>query len=93
MLIKLIIVDSNHFIRYKCKIMHCLDSQILSEYTSTIFLDDNEKRWMNEVLDIIIGVGTFISTSSFDTQSLQDFKRNELKKSVPGGMQLFSFYL
>ena len=26
-LIKLIVVDSNHFVRYKCKITHCLDSQ------------------------------------------------------------------
>ena len=26
MLIKLIVVDSNHFIRYKCKITHCLGS-------------------------------------------------------------------
>ena len=42
MLIKLIIVDSNHFIRFKCKIIHCLDSQT-SEYISTIVLDDNEK--------------------------------------------------
>ena len=57
MLIKLIVVNSNHFTRYKCKIMHCLDSQTLSEYISTIALDDNEKLLVNEVLEVLIGVG------------------------------------
>ena len=42
MLIKLITVDSYHFIRYKCKVTHCLDSQT-SEYISMIVIDDNEK--------------------------------------------------
>ena len=53
MLIKLIAADSNHFIRYKCKITHCLDSQILSEYISAIPLDDNEKLSINEVLEVL----------------------------------------
>ena len=48
MLTKLIAVDSNHFIKYKCKIMHCLDSQTLSEYIWTIALDDNEKLMITE---------------------------------------------
>ena len=86
MLIKLIVVDSNHFIRYKCKITHCLGSQTLSEYISTIILDDNEKPSINEVLEVLIGVRTFTSTSSFDTQSLQFVTKNELKKSMPGGL-------
>ena len=64
MLIKLIAVDSNHL--YKCKITHCLDSQTLSEYISTIVLDENEKLSINEVLEVLIGVETFTSTSSFD---------------------------
>ena len=70
MLIKLIEVDSYHVTRYKCKITHCLDSQTLSEYISTIVLDDNEKLSINEELEILIGVGTFTSTSSFHTQNL-----------------------
>ena len=43
MLIKLIVVNANHFIRYKCKITHCIDSQTLSNYISTVALDDNQK--------------------------------------------------
>ena len=86
MLIKLIAVDSNHFIRYKCKITHCLDSQTLSEHISTIVLDDNQKHSINEVLEVLIVVGTFTSTSSFDTQSVQFVTMNELKKSMPGGL-------
>ena len=43
MLIKLIVVNANHFIRYKCKIMHCLDSQTLPDYILTVALDDNQK--------------------------------------------------
>ena len=62
MLIKLIAVDSNQFIRYNCKTKHCLGSQTLSEYISTTVLD-NEKLSINEVLDVLIGVGTFTSTS------------------------------
>ena len=85
MLIKLIVVNSYHFIRYNCKITHYLGSQKLSsisqvyikyiyiyiKYISTIILDDNEKLAINKELVVLIGVGTFTSTSSFDTQSLQ----------------------
>ena len=49
---------------------HFLDSQTLSEYISTIVLDENEKLSINEVLEVLITVRTFSSTSSFDTQSL-----------------------
>ena len=49
--------------------MHCLDS-LTSEYISMIALDDNEKLLINEVLEVLIGVGTFSSKSSFGTQSL-----------------------
>ena len=71
MLIKLIVVNSNHFIRYKCRTAHCLDSQTLSEHISTIVLDDNEKLLINEVLEVLIGVEIFTSSSSFDTHNLQ----------------------
>ena len=80
MLIKLIAVDSYHFMRYKCKITHCPGSQTLSEYISTIVLDDNEKLSINEVLDVLIVAGIFTSTSSFGTKSLQFVTMNELKK-------------
>ena len=92
MLIKLNVVNSNHFIRYKYQIMHCLDSQTLSEYISTTVLDDNEKLLINDVLVVLIGVGTFPSTSRSDTQSLLLVTKNKLKKSMPG-LQLCLFYL
>ena len=57
-----------------------------------IGLDDNEKLSINKVLEVLIAVGTFTSTSSFDKQSLQFVTVNELKKSMPGGLELF-FYL
>ena len=41
--LKLIVVDANHFVRYRCKIMHCLDSQTISDDISTVALDDNPK--------------------------------------------------
>ena len=34
------------------------------------FADENEKLSINEVLEVLSGVGTFTSTSSFDTQNL-----------------------
>ena len=48
------------------------------------FADENEKNLINEVLEVLISVGTFTSTISFDTQSLQFVTINKLKKSVPG---------
>ena len=51
--------------------------------------DENEKLSINEVLEVLSGVGTFTSTSSFDTQSLKFVTMNKLKKSVSGGLQLF----
>ena len=86
MLIKLIAVDSHHFIRYKCKITHCLDSQTLSEYISTIVLDENEKLSINEMLEVLTGVETFTSTSIFGTKSLRLVTMNKLGKSMPGGL-------
>ena len=53
MLIKLIAVDSNYFKRYKSKI---------TQYISTIILD-NEKLSINEVLEVLTGVGPFASTN------------------------------
>ena len=55
-----------------------------------IALDDNEKLLINKVLEVLIGVGTLTSTSSFDMQSLQFVTVNELEKSMPG-LQLFLF--
>ena len=66
--------------------MHCLDSQTISEYISTNFLDDNGKRPINGMLVVLMGVWTLTSTSSFDTQSLQFDTTTELKKSMPGGL-------
>ena len=43
--------------------MHCLHSQTC-EYISKIVFDDNEKLLINEVLEVLIGVRTFIITST-----------------------------
>ena len=56
-----------------------------------IALDDNEKLSIIKVLEVLIGVVTRTGTSSFDTQHLQFVTVNELKKSMPGGLQLFIF--
>ena len=56
----------------------------IPEYISTIVLDYNEKLSINEVLEVLIGVGISNSTNSFDTQSLQFVTKNKLKKSMPG---------
>ena len=48
-----------------------------------IVLDGNEKLPINAMLEVLIGVGTFTSTSSFNTQSLQFVTMIE---STPGGL-------
>ena len=45
------------------------------------------------VLEVLVSVGTFTITSSFATQSIQLVTMNELKKFMPGGLLLFTFYL
>ena len=52
-------------------------------------IDDNEKLSIDEVLEVLIGVETFSSTSSFDTQCLLFVTMNKLKKSMPVGLQFF----
>ena len=95
MLIKLIVANSNHFIRYKCKTTSRLSnitrlSNIIWIY---ITINDNEKLSINEVLEVLIGFVTFSSTISFDKQCLLFVTMNELKKSMPGGLQFFLFHL
>ena len=58
----------------------------MHEYISTIVIDYNEKLSINEVLEVLIGVGISNSTNSFDTQSLQFVTKNKLNKSMPGGL-------
>ena len=75
MLIKMIVVSSNHFIRYKCKPTHCLESQTLLGcqtlyITVYITIDDIEKLSINEELGVLMSVRTFSNTSSFDTHCL-----------------------
>ena len=57
--------------------MHCLVSQTLSEYIPITVLDDNEKLLINEVLAVLIGVGIFTSTRSFNTKRFQFVTMNE----------------
>ena len=95
MLIKLIVVNSNHFIRYKCKTTSRLSnitrpSNLIRIY---ITIDNNDKLSISEVLEVLTGVGTFSSTSSFDTQCPLFVTMNKLKKSMPGGLQFFLFHL
>ena len=58
-----------------------------------ITIDDHEKLLINEMLEVLIGVGTFNSTSSFNMQCLLFVTMNKLKKSMPGGLQFFLFHL
>ena len=39
---------------------------------------------INEVIEVLTGIRTFINTSIFDTKCVQVVTMNELKKSVPG---------
>ena len=50
------------------------------------FAGENEKLSINEVLEVLISVGTFTSTISFDTQSFKFATMNKFKKSAAGGL-------
>ena len=50
------------------------------------YVSTNVKLKINEVLEVLTGVGTFTSTSSFDTLSLQTVRMNEVKKFMLGGL-------
>ena len=89
MLIKPVVVNSNHFIRYKSKTTSRL-SNIIWIY---ITIDDNEKLSINELLEVLIEIGTFSSTSSFDTQCLLFVTMNELKVYARRFAFFFLFHL
>ena len=94
MLTKLILVNSNHLQVYNHALSRLSKITRLSNIIWIyITIDDNEKLSINEVLEALIGVGTFSSTSSFDTQCLLFVTMNELKKSMPGGLHFFLFHL
>ena len=86
MLLKLIVVNSQHVVRYKSKITNCSSDLTLSEYIATITLDDGNKISINEVLEVLIGAGSFTNMSCFEKQSLQVVTVEELRKSMPGGL-------
>ena len=86
MLLKLIVVNSQHVVRYKSKITNCSADLTLSEYIATITLDDGNKISINEVLEVLVGAGSFTNMSCFEKQSLQVVTMEELRKSMPGGL-------
>ena len=86
MLLKLIVVNSQRVVRYKSKITNCSADLTLSEYIATITLDDGNKISINEVLEVLIGAGSFTNMSCFEKQSLQVVTMEELRKSMPGGL-------
>ena len=86
MLLKLIVVNSQHVVRYKSKITHCSADSTLSEYIATITLDDGNKNSIDEALEVLIGAGSFTNMSCFDKQNLQVVTMEELRKSMPGGL-------
>ena len=84
MLLKLIVVNSQHVVRYKSKITHCSADSTLSEYIAIITLDDGKKNSIDEALGVLTGAGSFTNMSCFDKQSLQVVAMEELRKSMPG---------
>ena len=86
MLLKLVVVNSQRVVRYKSKITNCSADLTLSEYIATITLDDGNKISINEVLEVLIGAGSFTNMSCFEKQSLQVVTMEELRKSMPGGL-------
>ena len=74
MLLKLIVVNSQHVVRYKSKITHCSADSTLSEYLATVTLDDGNKNSIDEALEVLIGAGTFTNMSCFDKQNFQVVK-------------------
>ena len=55
------------------------------------FTDENKKLSINKILEVLISVGTFTSTISFDTQSFQFVTMNKLKSMCQEGCNLLFF--
>ena len=85
MLLKLSVVNSQHLVKYKSKITYCNVESTLSDYVTSLTLDDGEKITIDEVLEVLIGAGSFTNASCFDKQSLPFVTMEELQKSMPGG--------
>ena len=92
MLLKLIVVNSQHLVKYQSKNTNCSTDSMLSEYIATITIDDGKKNSIDEVLEVLIGARSFTNMSCFDKQSLQVVTMKELRKSMPGLIYSIIFY-
>ena len=92
MLLKLNIVNTKHFVRYKTKMTFYEGSKTLAEYIDSIILDDEQKINVQEIVEVLVGV-SFTDTTCFDKASFSFVNLDELKKSLQGGSLLNCFIL
>lgn len=92
MLLKLNIVNTKHFVRYKTKMTFCEGSKTLAEYIDSIILDDGQKINVQEIVEVLVGV-SFTDMTCFDKASFSFVNLDELKKSLQGGLLLNRFIL
>ena len=92
MLLKLNIVNTKHFVRYKTKMTFCEGSKTLAEYIDSIILDDGQKINVQEIVEVLVGV-SFTDMTCFDKASFSFVNLDELKKLFQGGLLLNRFIL
>ena len=84
MIIKLSVVNTKHVLVFTPKIVHCDGSKNLSEYLSTVLLDDHRPMMFHEVKEVYAG-NSFSDSSSIDLASCEFISVEELRSTLSKG--------
>ena len=91
MLLKLIVVTSNHLIRYKNRITHCDEVNSISEFIAQVKLDDGNILDANEVIELYAGA-SMTNLENVDVASISLITLKELKDSLLCGNYLILLF-
>ena len=68
MLLKLAVTSAeDHVAQYKTKITHCDGSIKMADYFKKLLLDNGENLKTENILEVLVGAGSFTDISLFDT--------------------------
>ena len=83
MLLKLAITSAeDHVAQYKAKITHCDGSIKTVDYFKKLLLDNGENLKTENILEVLVGAGSFTDISLFDTECMEHVSMDDLQKSL-----------
>ena len=83
MLLKLAITSAeDHVAQYKAKITHCDGNIKMVDYLKKLLLDNGENLKTENILEVLVGAGSFTDIRLFDTECMEHVSMDDLQKSL-----------